>query len=116
MRTKGVGKTDEAPREGTRLSGGGRRAKISKQELVDCLQSRNADGHSLIARRVYKLPTSELQTSEIGVTGDGIVLNHGPRRNRSPSSSRNSEKDKAVGRESTVKGITLELRSRDRVD
>ena len=116
VRTNGVGKTAEAPRKGTILSGGGRRAKISKQELVDCLQSRNVDGPSLVARRVYKIPTSELQATEIGVTGDGTVLNHGPRRNRSPSSSRNSEKDKAVGRESTVKGITLELRSRDRVD
>ena len=64
---------------------------------------------------MYRIPTSELQAEEIGVTGDG-VLNHGPRRNRSSSSSRNSGNDKTVGRESTVKGITLELRSRDRVD
>ena len=116
VRTNGVGKTAEAPRKGTILSGGGRRAKISKQELVDCLQSRNVDGPSLVARRVYKIPHSELQITEIDVTGDGTVFNHGPRRNRSPSSSRNSEKDKAVGCESTAKGKTLELRSQDRVD
>jgi hypothetical protein len=48
--------------------------------------------------------------------GDSIVLSAEPRRDRNASSSRNSEKDKAVGRESTVKGKTLELRSRDRVD
>jgi len=116
VRTNGVGKTAEAPRKGTILSGGGRRAKISKQELVDCLQSRNVDGPSLVARRVYKIPHSELQITEIDVTGDGTVFNHGPRRNRSPSSSRNSEKDMAVGCESTAKGKTLELRSQDRVD
>ena len=118
MRTNSVEvNTGKAPRKGTKLSGGGRRAKISEQQaLVDCVQSRNVDGPSLVARRVYKIPTSELQTEEIGVKDDGSVLNHGPRRNRSPSSSRNSEKDKAVGRESTVKGKPLELRSRDRVD
>ncbi len=53
VRTNGVGKTAETPRKGTILSGGGRHAKISKQELVDCLKSRNVDGLSLIARRVY---------------------------------------------------------------
>ena len=103
VRTIGVGKTGEAPRKGSILSGGGRLAKISKQLLVDYLQSRNADGPSLVARRVYGIPTSELQATEIGVTSDGTVLNHGPRRNRNPSSSRNSAKIKAVGRESTVK-------------
>ena len=117
MRTNSVEvNTGKAPRKGTKLSGGGRRAKISKQERVDCLQSRKVDGPSLVARRVYKIPTSELQTREIGVMGDSIVLSAEPRRDRNASSSRNSEKDKAVGRESTVKGITLELRSRDRVD
>ena len=68
MRTNGVGKTAEAPRKGTILSGGGRRAKISKQELVDCLQSRNVDGPSLVARREYEIPTSEL---DYGNRGDG---------------------------------------------
>ena len=117
MRTNSVEvNTGKAPRKGTKLSGGGRRAKISEQQaLVDDVQSRNADGPSLVARREYEIPTSELQ-AEIGVTGDGIVLSHEPRRNRSPSSSRNFEKDKAVGRESTARGKPSELRSRDRVD
>ena len=67
MRTNSVEvNTGKAPRKGSILSGGGRRAKISKQVLVDCLQSRNVDGPSLVARRVYRIPTSELQAKEIG--------------------------------------------------
>ena len=82
--------------QGPTMRGGGRRADISEQQVpVDLkMHSRSADGPSLVARRVYKIPHSELQITEIDVTGDGTVFNHGPRRNRSPSSSRNSEKDK----------------------
>ena len=69
--------------------------------------SRSADGPSLLARIVYRVPNSELQTKGIGVMGDSIVLSAEPRRDRNASSSRNSEKDKAVGRESTVKGKTV---------
>ena len=119
VRTNSV-ETSKAPRKGTILSGGGRRAErtISEQQEPACLDgvSRSADGPCLVARRVYRVPTSELQTREIGVMGDSIVLSAEPRRDRNASSSRNSEKDKAVGRESTVRGTTSEPRSRDRVD
>ena len=121
VRTESVASKDsKAPRKGTILSGGGRRAErtISEQQEPACLDgvSRSADGPCLVARRVYRVPTSELQTREIGVMGDSIVLSAEPRRDRNASSSRNSEKDKAVGRESTVRGTTSEPRSRDRVD
>ncbi len=79
------------------------------------VHSRSADEPSLVARRVYRVPTSELQTTEIGVTGDSI-FGAEPGRERDTSSSRNSGNDKAVGSGSTVKGITLELRPRGRVD
>ena len=49
------------------------------------------------------------------MTGDSIFSAE-PGRERDTSSSRNSGNDKAVGRGSTVKGITLELRPRGRVD
>ena len=118
VRTESVASKDsKAPRKGTTMRGGGRRANISAQQVpVDLkVHSRSADGPSLVARRVYRVPTSELQTTEIGVTGDSIFSAE-PGRERDTSSSRNSGNDKAVGRGSTVKGITLELRPRGRVD
>ena len=97
------------------MRGGGRRADISKPQVPVELKvhSRSVDGPSLVARRVYRVPTSEIQTTEIGVTGDSIFSAEPGRKN---TSSRNSGNDKAVGRGSTVKGITLELQPRGRVD